>query len=43
MGIFELGYYEFDSLLVLINMEDVECLFCLDGLIGVCLKLVDMD
>lgn len=42
-GIFESGHYEFDSSLALVNMEDAERLFRLDGPTGVRLKLVDMD
>lgn len=42
-GIFESGHYEFDSSLALVNMDDAERLFRLDGPTGVRLKLVDMD
>ena len=42
-GVFESGHYEFDSSLALVNMEDAERLFRLDGPTGVRLKLVDMD
>ena len=43
IGTFESGHYEFDSSLALINMDDAERLFRLDGPTGVRLKLVDMD
>lgn len=43
IGVFESGHYEFDSSLALINMDDAERLFRLDGPSGVRLKLVDMN
>ncbi len=43
VGVFESGHYEFDSSLALVNMEDAERLFRLEGPTGVRLKLVDMD
>ena len=42
VGIFEVGMFEFDSGLVLINIEDAKLLYRLDGVSGVRLKLDDM-
>lgn len=42
-GIFEVGYNEIDCGVVYVNMSDLECVLCIDGVIGVCLKLYDMD
>jgi lipoprotein-releasing system permease protein len=41
-GIFEVGMFEFDSGLALINLEDAERLYRLDNATGVRLKLDDM-
>jgi lipoprotein-releasing system permease protein len=41
-GIFEVGMFEFDSGLALINLEDAEKLYRLQGVSGVRLKLDDM-
>ncbi len=41
VGIFEVGMYEFDSGLALINIQDAEKLYQLDGPTGVRLKLDD--
>jgi lipoprotein-releasing system permease protein len=42
VGIFEVGMYEFDSGLALINIEDAQRLYRMDGVSGVRLKLDDM-
>ncbi len=42
VGIFEVGMYEFDSGLALINIEDAQRLYRLDGVSGVRLKLDDL-
>ena len=42
VGIFEVGMYEFDSGLALINIEDAKKLYRLDGVSGVRLKLDDL-
>ncbi|MBS1219055.1 MAG: lipoprotein-releasing system transrane subunit LolC, partial [Proteobacteria bacterium] len=43
-GIFEVGMYEYDRSVALINMQDAALLFNLgDGITGVRLKLADMD
>ncbi len=42
VGIFEVGMYEFDSGLALINIEDARKLYRLDGVSGVRLKLDDL-
>ena len=42
VGVFEIGMYEFDSGLALINIEDAEKLYRLDGVSGVRLKLDDL-
>ena len=42
VGIFEVGMYEFDSGLALINIEDAQKLYRLDGVSGVRLKLDDL-
>src|SRR4029079_16186262 len=41
-GVFEVGMFEFDSGLALINIEDASKLYRLDGVSGVRLKLDDM-
>jgi lipoprotein-releasing system permease protein len=41
-GIFEVGMFEFDSGLALVNLDDAEKLYRLDGVTGVRLKLDDM-
>ena len=41
-GIFEVGMYEFDSGLALINIEDAQRLYRLDGVSGVRLKIDDL-
>ena len=41
-GVFEVGMYEFDSGLALINIEDAQRLYRLDGVSGVRLKLDDL-
>jgi lipoprotein-releasing system permease protein len=43
VGIFEIGMYEFDSGLALIDLTDAQKLYRLDGVSGVRLKLHDMD
>jgi lipoprotein-releasing system permease protein len=42
VGVFEVGMYEFDSGLALINIEDAKKLYRLDGVSGVRLKLDDL-
>jgi lipoprotein-releasing system permease protein len=42
VGIFEVGMYEFDSGLALVNIEDAQKLYRLDGVSGVRLKLDDL-
>ena len=42
VGIFEIGMYEFDSGLALVNIEDAQRLYRLDGVSGVRLKLDDL-
>jgi len=42
VGVFEVGMYEFDSGLALINIEDAEKLYRLNGVSGVRLKLDDL-
>ena len=42
VGIFEVGMYEFDSGLALIDLEDAQQLYRLDGVSGVRLKLDDL-
>lgn len=42
VGIFEVGMYEFDSGLALINIEDAQRLYRLDGVSGVRLKIDDL-
>ena len=42
VGIFEVGMYEFDSGLALINIDDAKKLYRLDGVSGVRLKLDDL-
>ncbi len=42
VGVFEVGMYEFDSGLALINIEDAQKLYRLDGVSGVRLKLDDL-
>ena len=42
VGVFEIGMYEFDSGLALINLEDAKRLYRLDGVSGVRLKLDDL-
>ncbi|HVN35358.1 MAG TPA: lipoprotein-releasing ABC transporter permease subunit [Casimicrobiaceae bacterium] len=42
VGVFEIGMYEFDSGLALINIEDAKKLYRLDGVSGVRLKLDDL-
>jgi lipoprotein-releasing system permease protein len=42
VGIFEVGMYEFDSGLALINIEDAQRLYRLDGVSGVRLKVDDL-
>jgi lipoprotein-releasing system permease protein len=42
VGIFEVGMYEFDSGLALVNIEDAKKLYRLDGVSGVRLKLDDL-
>ena len=42
VGIFEVGMYEFDSGLALVNIEDARKLYRLDGVSGVRLKLDDL-
>ncbi len=42
VGIFEVGMYEFDSGLALVNIEDAAKLYRLDGVSGVRLKLDDL-
>ena len=42
VGIFEVGMYEFDSGLALIDLEDAQRLYRLDGVSGVRLKLDDL-
>src|SRR4051812_32112694 len=41
-GVFEVGMYEFDSGLALINIEDAQRLYRMDGVSGVRLKLDDL-
>jgi lipoprotein-releasing system permease protein len=41
-GVFEVGMYEFDSGLALINLDDAKKLYRLDGVSGVRLKLDDL-
>ena len=44
VGLFEVGMYEYDRSVALINMQDAALLFNLgDGITGVRLKLADMD
>ncbi len=43
VGVFEIGMYEYDSGLALIDLEDAQKLYRLDGVSGVRLKLTDMD
>ncbi len=43
VGIFEIGMFEFDSGLALIDIDDAQKLYRLDGVSGVRLKLHDMD
>jgi len=42
VGVFEVGMYEFDSGLALVNVEDAKKLYRLDGVSGVRLKLDDL-
>lgn len=42
VGIFEVGMYEFDSGLALVNIEDAQKLYRMDGVSGVRLKLDDL-
>jgi len=42
VGIFEVGMYEFDNGLALVNLEDAQKLYRLDGVSGVRLKLEDL-
>ena len=42
VGIFEVGMYEFDSGLALVNIDDAKKLYRLDGVSGVRLKLDDL-
>jgi lipoprotein-releasing system permease protein len=42
VGIFEVGMYEFDSGLALVNLEDAQKLYRLDGVSGVRLRLDDL-
>jgi lipoprotein-releasing system permease protein len=42
VGIFEIGMYEFDSGLALIDLDDAQKLYRVDGVSGVRLKLTDM-
>jgi len=42
VGIFQVGMYEFDSGLALINIEDAQRLYRMDGVSGVRLKLDDL-
>lgn len=42
-GFFEVGYNEVDCGVGFVNMQDLECVLCSDGVIGVWLKLYDMD
>jgi lipoprotein-releasing system permease protein len=42
VGVFEVGMYEFDSGLALINIEDAKKLYRLDGVSGVRLRLDDL-
>ncbi len=42
VGVFEVGMFEFDSGLALINIDDAKTLYRLDGVSGVRLKLDDM-
>jgi lipoprotein-releasing system permease protein len=42
VGVFEVGMYEFDSGLALINLDDAKKLYRLDGVSGVRLKLDDL-
>jgi lipoprotein-releasing system permease protein len=42
VGIFEIGMYEFDNGLALIDLEDAQKLYRIDGVTGVRLKLHDM-
>jgi len=42
VGLFEVGMYEFDSGLALVNIEDAKKLYRLDGVSGVRLKLDDL-
>ncbi len=42
VGVFEVGMFEFDSGLALINIDDAKTLYRLDGVTGVRLKLDDM-
>jgi lipoprotein-releasing system permease protein len=42
VGVFEIGMYEFDSGLALINLEDAKKLYRLEGVSGVRLKLDDL-
>jgi len=42
VGIFEIGMYEFDSGLALIDLDDAQKLYRVDGVTGVRLKLTDM-
>ena len=43
VGIFDSGHYEYDSSLVLVNLEDAQQLFELDGPNGLRLRLADPD
>ena len=43
VGIFDSGHYEYDSSLVLVNLEDAQQLFQLDGPNGLRLRLADPD
>lgn len=43
VGVFSSGHYEFDSALALIDIQDAQTLFRLDGPTGVRLKLQDMQ
>ena len=42
VGVFEVGMYEFDSGLALIDLDDAQKLYRLDGVSGVRLKLDDL-
>jgi lipoprotein-releasing system permease protein len=41
-GIFEIGMYEYDRTLMLLNLEDAQALYQMEGVTGVRLKLDDM-